>query len=60
MLDVRLTHQQLAEAICSTRSTVTRALHLLERNGVIRIVGDGDYRRIFLRLDLVHGGGRKP
>ena len=59
LLDVRLTHQQLAEAVCSTRPTVTRALHLLERNGVVRIVGSGDYRRIFLRMDLIHGTRRE-
>ena len=58
MLDVRLTHQQLAEAACSTRPTVTRAIQEMERNGVIRTVGDGDYRRLSLRMDLVHGPGR--
>ena len=55
MLDVRLTHQNLADAVGATRSTVSRELQEMERNGVIRTVGTGDYRRIFLRTDLVHG-----
>ena len=55
MFDVRLTHQNLADAVCATRSTVTKALQEIERNGVIRTLGSGDYRRIFLMLDLVHG-----
>ena len=59
MLDVRLTHQNLADAVGATRSTVSREIQEMERNGVIRTVGSGDYRRIFLRMDLVHGTRRE-
>lgn len=58
LIDMRLTHQSLADAVCATRPTVTRALQEMERKGIIRVVGGGDDRRIFLRLDLVHGSRR--
>ena len=60
MLDVRMTHQDLADAVFATRSTITRELQEMERNGVVRTVGRGSDRRIFLRMDLVHGTRRDP
>lgn len=49
--DVRMTHQQLAMAVCSTRPTVTRALIDMERRGLIRHHGVGNYRRLLLRAE---------
>ena len=51
MIDLRLTHQQLAEAVHSTRPTVSRALRELLRSGLVRFDGAGDYRRISIRQD---------
>ncbi|MEL7502723.1 MAG: Crp/Fnr family transcriptional regulator [Cyanobacteria bacterium J06554_6] len=40
-LSLRMTHQEIAEAIGSTRVTVTRTLKQLEANGYLRRVGAG-------------------
>ena len=60
MLDVRLTHQNLAEAVCATRPTVTKALLEMESRDVVRFEGAGDYRRMFLRPDSIQGPRREP
>lgn len=44
-LDTFLTHQDLAEALCTTRVTITRSLKDLERQGTIRHL---DNRRLFI------------
>ena len=59
MLGVRLTHQNLAEAVCATRPTVTKVLLEMESRDVVRFEGTGDYRRMFLRTDLVEATGRE-
>ena len=51
-IDLRLTHQQLAEAICATRPTEAKALRELLPTGAIRFTGAGDFRRIHLRMEL--------
>ncbi|BAQ62855.1 cAMP-binding proteins - catabolite gene activator and regulatory subunit of cAMP-dependent protein kinases [Geminocystis sp. NIES-3708] len=35
LIDLRLTHQEIAETICTTRVTVTRLLSLFEKRGII-------------------------
>ncbi|MEL6381423.1 MAG: Crp/Fnr family transcriptional regulator [Cyanobacteria bacterium J06626_18] len=39
LIQLRLTHQQIAEAICTSRVTVTRLIQKLERSDVIRYSG---------------------
>ena len=56
-IDLRVTHQQLADAALSTRSTVSRALRDLAHEGVVRLVGAGEYRRIDVRPDAVDSPG---
>lgn len=48
VVDVRLTHAQLASAVGATRATVTRLLTNLERSGEILVVGRGADRRYCL------------
>lgn len=48
LVDVRLTHAQLASAVGATRATVTRLLTSLERSGEILVVGRGADRRYCL------------
>lgn len=48
LLDVRLTHAQLASAIGATRSTVTRQLGRLRRAGLVRTTGRGAQERFLL------------
>lgn len=48
LVDVRLTHAQLASAVGATRATVTRLLTNLERAGEILVVGRGADRRYCL------------
>ena len=57
---VRMTHQQLATAVCATRPTVTRALIEMERRGLIRQHGVGNYRRILLRAEPKSGEPPPP
>lgn len=49
MIDLRITHQQLASAIGATRSTVTRLLSELRRRRLITTHGSGNQERICLR-----------
>lgn len=58
--DVRMTHQQLATAVCATRPTVTRTLIDMERRGLIRHHGVGNYRRILLRAGPDASGPPPP
>ena len=39
-LEKVLTHEQMAQMICSSRETVTRLLATLSRQGVIRVASD--------------------
>ncbi len=43
LIDMRLTHQDLADAIGSTRVTITRTLQDLEQQGVCRRIARGRY-----------------
>lgn len=47
-LGIFLTHQDLAEALCTTRVTITRSMKDLERQGTIRHL---DNRRLFIARD---------
>lgn len=49
LVDVRLTHAQIAAAIGATRSTVTRLLSDLRDRGAISVTGAGDRERFCLR-----------
>lgn len=51
-IDVRLTHQHLADAICASRPTVSKAVQELLSTEVIRSNGAADYRRIHINTDL--------
>ncbi len=57
LLDVRLTHAQLASAIGATRSTVTRQLGRLRLAGLVRTTGRGAQERFLLSADVaeLHG-----
>jgi len=48
LIDVRLTHAQLATAIGTTRSTVTRLLGDLRLRGALKTIGKGDHERFWL------------
>jgi hypothetical protein len=48
LIDVRLTHAQLATAIGATRSTVTRLLGDLRLRGALKTIGKGDDERFWL------------
>jgi CRP-like cAMP-binding protein len=50
LVDVRLTHAQLAAALGTTRATVTRMVGRLRRARVLDTVGDGHDERFLLRL----------
>jgi len=52
MIDLRLTHQHLADAACATRPTVSRVLRDLLPLGVVRFDGAGDERRIQIKVEL--------
>jgi len=52
MIDVRLTQEQLAEAICATRPTAVKAVRDLLPMGAIRFAGAGEFRRLHLRMEL--------
>lgn len=51
-IDLRLTHQQLADAACATRPTVSRVLRELLPMEVVRFDGAGDERRIQIRAEM--------
>jgi DNA-binding transcriptional ArsR family regulator len=53
IVDVRLTHTQLAAAVGATRPTVTRIIGDLRTRGLLTTVGDGERERFRLR-------GRRP
>lgn len=59
LIDLRLTHMQLAAAVGATRSTVTRVLCLLRRSERIVIVrgGGGSNRYCLLDREAPTGGG---
>ena len=48
LIDVRITHQQLAAASGATRTTVTRILQELRRRAVLDVVGQGQQERFCL------------
>lgn len=49
LIDVRLTHSQIAAAVGATRTTVTRILGELERDGKLRVVGAGANARLWVQ-----------
>jgi CRP-like cAMP-binding protein len=49
LIDLRITHQQLASAVGAARTTVTRLLGELRRRRLIVIVGRGERERFCLR-----------
>lgn len=48
LVDVRLTHAQLATAVGATRATITRLLGALRRRQLISTIGDGQEERFCL------------
>ena len=48
LIDVRVTHSQLASAIGASRTTVTRLLSSFRKRGILRSVGTGSKERFFL------------
>ncbi len=48
-IEVQLTHQQIADAICTTRVTITRLLGILKRASLIRI---GQDRHLYVMDEL--------
>jgi hypothetical protein len=48
IINVRITHQQLAAAVGATRTTVTRILRDLKRSGLITTTGNGNAERYCL------------
>jgi hypothetical protein len=48
MIDVRITHAQLASAVGATRATVTRRIGLLRRRGLLAVAGSGRSERYYL------------
>lgn len=48
MIDVRITHAQLASAVGATRATVTRRIGLLRRRGLLVVTGSGAGERYCL------------
>ncbi|MEZ4728608.1 MAG: Crp/Fnr family transcriptional regulator [Caldilineaceae bacterium] len=53
LVDLRITHQQLASAIGVTRPTVTRLINLLRRRRLLSTIGVGNQER-FLLHQLPH------
>jgi CRP-like cAMP-binding protein len=49
LVDIRLTHAQLASAVGATRSTITRILGDLRTRGLLSTVGDGERERFCMR-----------
>lgn len=50
LVDVRITHAQLAAAIGATRTTVTRLLGDLRARGLLTVIGNGQHERFCLRM----------
>jgi CRP-like cAMP-binding protein len=48
LIDVRITHQQLASAVGATRTTITRILRDLKRSGQLLTIGTGGSERFCL------------
>ena len=48
IIDVRITHQQLASAVGATRTTITRILRDLKRAGLLMTIGTGSTERFCL------------
>jgi hypothetical protein len=48
VVDVRITHAQLASAVGTTRATVTRRVGLLRRQGLLAVTGSGGGERYCL------------
>ncbi|HEV8579426.1 MAG TPA: Crp/Fnr family transcriptional regulator [Thermoanaerobaculia bacterium] len=48
VIDVRITHSQLASAVGATRATVTRRVGLLRRRGLLTVIGSGSGERYCL------------
>ncbi len=48
LLDLRITHQQLAGALGITRPTVTRLLNILRRRRLLSTIGSGNQERFLL------------
>ena len=55
-IGVRLTHQQIADAVCASRPTVSTAMRTLSKAQIIKLQGTGDNRRVCLNRDLSHHG----
>jgi len=51
VIDVRITHQHLADAVCASRPTVSTAMRTLSKDQVIKFKGTGERRRIRLNPD---------
>jgi CRP-like cAMP-binding protein len=51
LIEVRITHAQLASAVGATRATVTRRLGALRRRGLLLSVGSGAGERLCLRTE---------
>jgi len=58
LIDVRLTHDQLASATAATRATVTRALGQLRHRGMVWSVDSGAGRRFCIDHAHTHDHGR--
>lgn len=54
LVDLRITHQQLAGAIGATRSTVTRLLSTLRRRNLLTTIGAGSQERFCLHNSPHH------
>jgi len=55
-VDKVLTHEEIAQMICSSRETVTRLLATLSRKQVIRITSDSIVIQDHLALEKIAGG----
>lgn len=60
LIDVRITHAQLASAIGATRATVTRLLGPLRRRGLVLTVPSAEGERFCLPRRASGGGGGGP
>jgi CRP-like cAMP-binding protein len=58
MIDVRLTHAELASAIGATRSTITRLLSELRRERLVVSEGRGRAERFVIREERARDGKR--
>lgn len=51
VIDVRITHQHLADAVCASRPTVSTVMRTLSKMNVIKFQGASEHRRIHLNTD---------